>query len=186
MSRFVIEDTDLAGLKVLRRQPMGDARGFLERLFCDADLGSLLEGRTIRQINHTLTEKTGTVRGMHFQYSPRGETKIVACLRGTVFDVAVDLRPSSPSYLQWFGTELSAENFTSLYIPEGFAHGFQTFTENCELIYLHTQNYSPGEEGAVNATDPKLAITWPLPIVERSQRDEDHALIDDDFRGIIL
>ena len=182
----MIEHTKLNGLKVLKRQPMGEARGFLERFFCELDLQPLLQGRTISQINHTLTEKVGTVRGMHFQYAPHSETKIVSCLRGKVFDVAVDLRPSSATYLQWFGVELSAENFTSLYIPEGFAHGFQTLSENCELIYLHTHAYAPAAEGAVNAIDPKLAISWPLPIAERSARDESHGLICDDFQGILL
>lgn len=184
MSRFLIKDTGLEGLKVLQREALGDSRGFLERLFCETDLGGLLGGRVIRQINHTLTEQAGTVRGMHFQHAPQGETKIVACLRGRIFDVAVDLRPASPTFLKWFGVELSADNFTSLYIPEGFAHGFQTLTQNCELIYLHTENYSPSAEGAVNATDPKLAISWPLPIAERSVRDEGHPLIGDDFKGI--
>ena len=186
MSRFVIEQTPLEGLKFFKRQPMGDSRGFFERLFCETDLADILQGRQIRQANRSLTEKTGAVRGLHFQYPPHAEAKIVSCLRGRIFDVAVDLRPDSPTYLKWFGIELSVENFHSLYIPEGFAHGFQNLTENCELLYLHTQNYAPHAESALNATDPRLAISWPLPISERSKRDQNHPLLDDRFQGVLL
>ena len=113
---------------------------------------------------------------MHFQRAPHDEAKFVSCLAGCVFDVAVDLRPGSPSYLQWHGEVLSAENGRSMMIPGGFAHGFQTLTEDCELIYLHDKPYAPEAEGGLNALDPKLAIDWPLPVPDVA-RDEASALI---------
>jgi dTDP-4-dehydrorhamnose 3,5-epimerase len=142
--------------------------------------------KPIKQINHTGTKQAGTIRGMHFQHAPHAEIKIVSCLKGKVFDVAVDLRANSPTFLQWFATELSAENHHSLYIPEGFAHGFQTLTNDCELVYLHTAEYSPNHESALNPLDPKLAITWPDLISEISARDQNHPMINSHFKGIQL
>lgn len=175
--RFNVQDTPLAGLKVLERKPIGDQRGFLERMFCACELAPQLMDKPIIQINHSLTRKKGAVRGMHFQNPPHVETKIVACLRGQVFDIAVDIRPDSPTYLKWHGILLSEDNFQSFLIPEGFAHGFQTLTENCELIYLHTAAYCPSVEGALNPRDPALSINWPLEISELSQRDGSHPMI---------
>src|SRR5690349_10549191 len=110
MSRFIFSDTPLKGLKVLHRKPIGDSRGYLERIFCSVELQPLLDNRKIAQINLTFTAERGTVRGIHFQHPPHAETKLVSCLRGKVFDVAVDLRRGSPSFLQWYAQELSAEN----------------------------------------------------------------------------
>ena len=126
------------------------------------------------------------MRGLHFQYTPHAETKLVSCLQGEIFDVAVDLRRDSPTFLHWHGVVLSAQNRKSLLIPEGFAHGFQTLSEDCELIYLHTVAYHPEAEGALNVTGPKLGIAWPLAITEISERDRNHKLIEQDFQGIIL
>jgi len=114
---------------------------------------------------------------------PHAETKVVSCLHGEVFDVAVDLRRNSPTFLQWYGAVLSAANQRSLLIPEGFAHGFQALTDDCELIYLHTAAYQPSAEGAVNANDPRLAIMWPLEISEMSERDRAHSLLAAEFEG---
>ena len=154
-------------------------------MFCSQELAELLGDRRIAQINHTFTAKTGTVRGMHFQHPPHAETKYVACLRGTVFDVAVDLRRDSPTFLHWHGEVLSGDNHRTLVIPEGFAHGFQTLIEDCEMLYLHTHPYVPGAEGGLNAMDSRLAIAWPLPISERSARDTDHPLLTEEFIGIV-
>lgn len=140
--------------------------------------------KPIQQINHTLTKKAGAVRGMHFQHQPSAEIKIVSCLKGRVLDVAVDLRAGSPTLLQWFAVELSDENKKSLFIPEGFAHGFQTLTEDCELLYLHTANYSAQHESALNPLDPLLSIKWPLGITEISARDQTHPMLDSGFTGI--
>lgn len=184
MSRFTVQDTPLEDLLLLERQPVGEQRGFLDRLFCEKELAGPLSGRGIVQINHTFTSACGTIRGMHFQYRPHTETKLVNCLRGEVFDVAVDLRARSPTFLQWYGVRLSGENRRTLFIPEGFAHGFQTLAADCEMIYLHTAAYAPEAEGAVNALDPALGIRWPVTVSERSERDKAHPLLNDEFKGV--
>lgn len=184
MARFSLIDTPIAGLRLLQRHPIGDERGYLERLFCTQDLQAIIGQRSILQINHTLTAKAGTVRGLHFQHPPHAEMKLVTCLRGEVFDVAVDLRQDSPTYLHWHAEHLSADNHRTLAIPEGFAHGFQTLTADCELLYLHTAAYQPDAEDGLNALDPKLAIDWPLPISDRSVRDQAQALITAAFTGL--
>lgn len=184
--RFTFHPTDLAGCSVVRRQVLGDERGFLSRLFCTQEFAALGLNRPIAQINHTYTAQKGTVRGMHFQHPPYTETKLVTCIRGEVFDVAVDLRKGSASFLQHHKEILSAENQTALYIPDGFAHGFQTLTDDCELLYLHTAVYNPEAEDGLHAQDPGLGIQWPLPITEMSERDRHHALLENDFTGVAV
>ena len=184
MNRFDFSKTPLEGLYVAKRKCLEDSRGFLSRLFCAEEFREAGMEASIVQINHTLTKRTGTVRGMHFQYPPYGETKLVGCLAGEIFDVAVDLRKDSPTFLKWHGEILSADNKCSLLIPPGFAHGFQTLTDNCELLYLHTAAYQPEFEAAVNATDPMLAIKWPLTITERSEKDLMYPYKQPDFQGI--
>ena len=176
-ARFDILDTPLAGLRILRRKLIGDSRGYLERLFCSEELQALAPGRHIVQINHTLTASRGTVRGMHFQRPPHAEIKFVSCLRGEVFDVAVDLRNNSPTFLRWHAEVLSADNHTTLVIPEGFAHGFQTLTDDCEMLYFHTAAYHASAEDGLNALDPGLAIEWPLDVDVLSDRDRSHPMI---------
>ena len=182
-ARFDIGSTSLAGLSVLTRKQIGDSRGWLERAFCTEELREVLGKRSVVQINHTLTRQKGSVRGMHFQHAPSAEMKFVSCLRGQVFDVAVDLRPGSVTFLQWHAELLSAENIKTLAIPEGFAHGFQTLTDDCEMLYLHTAAYDPAAEGGLNPRDPALTITWPLPITELSARDVSHPLVVPALRG---
>lgn len=186
MKHFEIQSTGFFGLVVIQRLPIDDQRGYLERLFCMQDLQDVIGDRNIIQINHTFTDGSGTLRGMHFQLPPHAEMKLVTCLRGEVFDVAVDLRHGSPTYLKWHAERLSAENHKTLAISEGFAHGFQTLTDDCELLYLHTAAHRPDAEGGLNALDPALSIDWPLPITERSLRDQAHASITADFVGISL
>jgi dTDP-4-dehydrorhamnose 3,5-epimerase len=184
MSRFSIHGTPLAGLKLIERKPIGDERGFLQRLFCQESFESLLGGKTIRQVNHTVTRKAGTIRGMHFQYPPNSEIKIVSCLKGKVWDVAVDLRKGSPTFLKYHAVTLSEDMPYSCFIPEGFAHGFQALTLDCKLIYFHTADYDVASEGMLNALDPALGIQWPVVITERSMRDEQHAMLPDSFAGV--
>ena len=187
MTRFMIAETPLPGLVTLVRHPISDTRGYLERLYCHQELAPVLQGRTIQQINRTLTARCGTVRGMHYQHPPHAEMKFVSCLKGAVFDVAVDVRQGSPTFLHWYAEHLTEDNHRTLVIPEGFAHGLQTLTEDCELLYLHTAAYNADAEGALNVADPRLAITWPLPIAERSGRDQAHALLADiGFMGITV
>ena len=184
MSRFIIEDTSIEGLQIIQRQPIGDDRGYLERLFCTDELRAIIGSRNIVQINHTMTSKAGTVRGMHYQQPPHAEMKLVSCLRGEVFDVAVDLRECSPTFLRWHAEVLSESNHKTFVIPEGFAHGFQTLTQNCELLYLHTAAYEPKAEAGLNALDDQLSVKWPLSITERSLRDQQHPMLASEFSGL--
>ena len=184
MRRFAVQPTPLQGLQVIDRLPIQDERGFFARFFCAQDLAEAGFNRSIAQINHTLTRRKGAARGLHFQHAPHAEIKMVSCLRGEVFDVAVDLRRGSPTFLQWHAEILSADNMRSLLIPEGFAHGFQALTDDCELLYLHSAPFHAGAEGAVNLLDPRVAIRWPLPLAETSPRDAGHPMLTDSFDGI--
>ena len=181
--RFDIQTTRI-GAVVLTRKPRGDERGFLDRVYCADELAEVLGARCIVQINRTLTRVRGTVRGMHFQRPPFGELKVVMCLRGSVFDVAVDLRTGSQTFLASHGEILTADNFRSMVISEGFAHGFQALSDDVELLYLHTARYEPAAEGGLRPTDPRLSIPWPEPITSMSPRDESHPLIAPDFGGL--
>ena len=183
-ARFIFHATPLPGLVVIERKPIEDDRGFFCRYYCSDEFRQAGLRKPIVQINHTLTRKKGSIRGLHFQYPPHPEAKIVGCLKGEIFDVAVDLRKGSPTLLRWYGEKLSASNRKSLLIPEGFAHGFQTLAGECELIYLHTASYAPEAEGGLNVLDPRLAIDWPLEIAERSERDRMHPMLAADFDGI--
>jgi dTDP-4-dehydrorhamnose 3,5-epimerase len=175
--RFSFIATSLLDLYCVQRNRIEDQRGFLSRIFCSDDF--LRSGVTfnVNQVNHTRTKKKGTIRGMHYQVSPHGEKKLVNCLRGAVFDVAVDVREKSPTFLKWFGTVLTEENNVGMLIPEGFAHGFQTLEDNSELIYLHSSAFSPDSERRLNPLDPSMKITWPLPVSEMSEKDKNAAPI---------
>lgn len=184
MSRFSVLATPLDGLTVVERKLRRDDRGFLARLFCAQELSEIGWRRPVAQINHTLTRQSGAVRGMHFQHAPDAETKLVSCLRGEVWDVAVDLRAGSPTFLRWHAQRLSAENACALLIPRGFAHGFQTLTADCELLYLHDAAYRPASEAAVNVLDPRIDIRWPCEISEMSERDRHLPMLTEDFKGL--
>lgn len=184
MSRFAVIDTPLAGLKLVERGRLSDARGFLSRLFCAEELAAAGWSKAIAQINQTLTRARGAVRGLHFQHPPHAEMKLVNCIRGKVFDVAVDLRRGSPTFLKWHGVELSEDNGRALLIPEGFAHGFQTLMPDSELLYFHSCAYAPASEGAIHVEDPRVGIAWPLPLAELSERDRRHPLLPLSFDGI--
>lgn len=186
MKKFLVLDTPIKDLKIIQRKPISDSRGFLTRLFCANELHDEGWSTSIAQINHTFTKKRGAVRGMHFQNAPHAEMKLVTCLSGEVWDVAVDLRHNSPTFLNWHAEKLTPENCRSFLIPEGFAHGFQALTDNCELLYLHSSAYVPEAEAGLCPTDSKLGILWPLDFSELSQRDAQHPLITDHFKGIQL
>ena len=185
MSRFKIYDTTIDNLKIIERQFLSDSRGFLTRLFCSEELRAAGWNKPVTQINQTLTQKAGTVRGMHYQRTPHAESKLVTCLRGVIWDVAVDLRAGSPTFLKWSAQELSFANQRALLIPEGFAHGFQTLSEDCEILYLHSKVYMPDSEAGLNPKDPMLSITWPLDIAELSTRDSQHRMLDHQFKGMM-
>jgi dTDP-4-dehydrorhamnose 3,5-epimerase len=186
MSSFAITDLPLAGLKRIQRHRHGDHRGFLARLFCSQELALAGWQKPVVQINHTHTAEQGTVRGMHFQHPPYAEMKLVTCIKGKAWDVAVDLRADSPTFLNWHAEPLSVDNLTALLIPEGYAHGFQAMTDDTELLYCHSAAYAPEAEAGLNPCDPRLSITWPLTITDMSARDHGHAVIDQSFEGIYL
>ena len=178
--------TPIKGMMVAETARLTDKRGAFARLFCEHDLASVLGGRHIVQINHSLTRRVGAVRGMHYQHAPHAEMKMVRCLKGKVWDVAVDLRKGSPTFLRWHAEELSEDNDRMMVIPEGCAHGFQVLEENSELLYLHTAAYTPESEGGVCHDDPALGIYWPLAVTDISGRDRSHPLIAENYSGVIL
>jgi dTDP-4-dehydrorhamnose 3,5-epimerase len=182
--RFEIYETAIPPVKVIRRQPTHDSRGFFERLFCAAEFSALTKSKPLVQINHTRTLSQGIVRGLHYQRPPHAENKFVTCIRGEVFDVAVDIRRSSPTFLHWHSEHLSDANFKTMFIPEGFAHGFQALSPECELLYFHTAPYQASAEGAVNARDPLINIRWPEQITEMSPRDLAQPMLIAPFEGL--
>jgi dTDP-4-dehydrorhamnose 3,5-epimerase len=186
VSSLGIEPLDLHGLNVVQRNRIGDSRGFLSRVFCREELAACGWREPVAQINHTFTQHRGTVRGLHFQSPPFAEMKLVSCIRGEVWDVAVDIRANSPTFMQWRAQVLSADNRRALLIPKGFAHGFQAFTDDVELIYCHSASWDAASEGIISAKDPRLAITWPLPITTMSARDAAARYVEADFKGIAL
>jgi dTDP-4-dehydrorhamnose 3,5-epimerase len=169
--RHELRATPIEGLLVLTRLPFGDHRGYFERLFCPRALSGVGGFRALEQVNHSLTARAGTVRGLHAQRGDAAETKIVTCLRGRVLDVAVDARPSSSTFGQHYRLELSEDTHTALIIPRGCLHGFQALTDACELLYFHDAPYAPDAEVGVHPLDGALHIEWPLPIAELSERD---------------
>ncbi|MTJ83902.1 MAG: dTDP-4-keto-6-deoxy-D-glucose epimerase [Telmatospirillum sp.] len=186
MSRFSFRETPLDGLVVVLPQTLTDSRGGLTRLFCADELSSMGWTKPIAQINRTRTEKSGTVRGFHFQAPPSAEAKLISCFKGAVWDVAVDLRADSPTFLQWHAVELTEDNGEILLVPEGFAHGFQTLVDDCRLLYFHSAAYDAACESGVDVRDPALRVDWPLPISNLSDRDANHPALTPDFRGISL
>jgi len=178
------EATSLAGLVVVHPEPFQDARGRFERLFCDRELAQLHPGLLAAQANLSLTRGRGSVRGLHYQAPPALEWKLVRCLRGRVFDVAVDLRAGSDTFLRWHGVELSEQNGLALFIPEGFAHGFQVLDDEAQLLYFHGTHWNRDAEAGLRHDDPALGIRWPLPVSGLSDRDRNLSMITEAFRGL--
>jgi dTDP-4-dehydrorhamnose 3,5-epimerase len=176
--------TPIVGVVAIQTIPFRDSRGAFYRAFCDQELASILINRPICQVNMSLTEMVGAIRGLHFQYPPDAEMKLIRCLRGRVWDVAVDLRQDSPTFLHWHGVELSPENAMMMVIPEGCAHGFQVLATSSELLYLHTSPYQPKSEGGIRYNDPVIDIDWPMAATDLSERDISHPLLSKDFTGI--
>ena len=176
--------TPLQGSYIIETNPFSDERGMFYRFFCKKEFASIGHDKEWVQCNHSITAKKGTVRGMHFQLRPHSEIKFIRCIAGAVYDVIVDIRERSPTFLQWVGSELSAENRKMIYVPEGFAHGFQALTDNCELLYFHSEVYNPGFESGINYADQIIGINWPLPVVMVSDRDKTNMFINNQFKGI--
>jgi len=180
-----ISSTPIEGVQLICFTPRSDERGSFARIFCDEELSSIIQSRQIRQMNLSRTTAVGAVRGLHYQHPPHSEMKIVTCLKGRVWDLALDLRRGSTTFLQWYATELSPENHLMLVVPEGCAHGFQALESGSELLYLHTARYAPGSEGGVKFDDQRLKITWPLAVTEVSERDQSFQALSAEFMGVL-
>lgn len=159
---------------VIDLEKRGDERGFFARFFCEHEYAQHRLNHQIVQINNSFSRDRGTLRGMHYQLAPKAEDKIIRCLRGSFFDVIIDLRADSATFLKHFAIELSAENRTMLYVPKGFAHGFMTLEDNTEALYLVTEFYSPQYERGIRYNDPKFGIRWPFEPVVISDKDRKH------------
>ena len=168
---MIFAATQLDDAWLIEVEPREDQRGFFARTWCRQELAAQGLDTEIAQESLSYNRDCGTLRGLHFQRSPHEETKIVRCTRGGIFDVIVDLRPRSPTYLQWQGFELTAENRKALYVPKGFAHGFQTLTDEAEIAYHISAFYAPDSAGGYRYDDPEFGIAWPLPVTAISERD---------------
>lgn len=186
MKKITINDLNFSGVKTLSRERQIDNRGSFSRIFCGNELANAGWHKPIAQLNHSFNVNKGTVRGLHFQYPPSTEMKLITCLKGEIFDVVVDIRRESANFLKWKAQILSEENNLSLLIPEGFAHGFQTLTKNTEILYCHSNFYNQESQSGLNINDPIFNIKWPASISTISKRDENFAFIDSNFEGISI
>lgn len=186
MSRFTVTELMADGPRLVVRHPLADARGSFVRLFCDEELAGAGWTGPVRQANHSVTRRAGSIRGMHFQRPPHADAKLVMCLSGAICDVAVDVRAGSPTLLRWAMGELSAENGAAMLIPAGFAHGFQTLSDDVELIYFHSAPYVPEAENGLHPLDPRLAIPWPRKVTAMSERDAGRPHLPPIFDGVPL
>jgi dTDP-4-dehydrorhamnose 3,5-epimerase len=175
----IFEETSLAGAFVIDLDRKEDDRGFFARAFCQHEFEDHGLKPVIVQANIAFNRVSGTVRGMHFQYPPASETKLVRCTRGAILDVIVDLRPESPTFLEHVAVELTADSHRALYVPERFAHGYQVLEDSTETSYQVGEFYTPSAEGGLRFDDPSLGLTWPLPVAELSPKDRGWALLDE-------
>ena len=176
--------TKIKGLYIAELELLSDDRGFFARVYCNKELEKINIEKPIKQINHSLTSTVGAIRGMHYQNTPYTEIKMVRCIVGEIFDVAIDLRKDSDTFLQWHGEYLNSKNFKMMVIPEGFAHGFQVIKPNSELLYFHTESYTQKAESGILFNDKKIGIKWPLKVTDISERDLRHEKIINKFKGI--
>lgn len=169
---MIFRDLAIPGAFEVLPETRGDARGSFERIFCADEFGARGLATIWVQMNLSVTRGAGTLRGMHFQRPPHAEVKLIRAIRGRVHDVIVDLRAGAPTFGRHVAVVLDADLRNAVYVPAGFAHGFQSLTDDAEMIYAHSAAYAPGAEGGVQALDPALGIDWPLPVAQRSPRDE--------------
>lgn len=181
---MIFISTTLQDSYVIEPKTFMDNRGWFSRYFCKEEFKKIQHQKEWVQMNHSFTTHKGTIRGMHYQIAPYREIKLIRCIAGSIYDVIIDVRKNSPTFLQWFGVTLSAENKKMLYIPEGFAHGFQSLTDNVELLYHHSEYYTPGAEGGIKYDDNRINIKWPLSVSTISERDAAHPYIDNHFKGL--
>lgn len=181
---MIFNSTPLQGAYTIDLEKRGDDRGFFARLFCENEFASVSLETHFVQINNSSSAKRGTLRGMHYQLPPAAEVKVVRCIKGALYDVIVDLRPDSPTFKQWFGAELSAENRRMMYVPRGFAHGFITLQDDTEAFYLVSSFYSPENERGLRFNDPAIGIQWPLAPTEISDKDKRWPDLDAALHGL--
>ena len=176
--------TPIEGVVIIETSPFIDHRGSFSRFYSEDVLSEVIGSRRIVQINHSQTHAVGAVRGMHYQNPPNAEMKFVRCIKGSVWDVAIDLRMGSSTFLKWHAEELTLKNTRMQVIPEGCAHGFQVLEPDSELLYLHTDFFKPEDEGGVAYDEQRLAISWPLPVAEVSERDQGFPPVPSKWMGI--
>jgi dTDP-4-dehydrorhamnose 3,5-epimerase len=175
----IFTETKLEGAFIIDLDRKEDNRGFFARAFCQHEFEDNGLKPVIAQANIAFNRRKGSVRGMHFQFPPAAETKLVRCTRGGILDVIVDLRPESQTYLDHISVELTADNHRALYVPERFAHGYQVLEDDTETSYQVGEFYTPETEGGLRYDDPRLGLTWPLPVTEMSEKDRAWALLDE-------
>jgi len=168
---MIFTETELQRAYIIDLEEKHDHRGFFARTFCAKELEAHNLKPVVAQCNLSFNYKKGTLRGMHYQIAPATETKLIRCIKGAIYDVIIDMRPESPTYLQHFGVELSADNHRALYVPEMFAHGYQALTDGCEVMYMVGEFYTPGKERGLLYNDPFFNIQWPLEVTEISEKD---------------
>src|SRR5918996_1542811 len=176
---MIFTETKLAGAFILDLERREDNRGYFARAFCQHEFEEHGLKPIIAQANIASNKYKGTLRGMHFQYPPAAETKLVRCTRGAILDIIVDLRPESPTYLQHIAVELNEDNQRALYVPERFAHGYQTLRDNTDTSYQVGEFYTPGAEGGLRYNDPRLGLSWPLPVSAITEKDRNWKLLDE-------
>ena len=176
---MIFTETRLAGAYLIDLTAHTDSRGFFARAFCQHEFAEHGLKATIAQANIASNRQKGTLRGMHFQCPPAAESKLVRCTRGAIVDIIVDLRPESATYLQHVAVELTEDNYRALYVPERFAHGYQALRDNTDTSYQVGEFYTPGAEGGLRYSDPRLGLTWPLPVSAISERDREWKLLDE-------
>lgn len=181
---MIFEETKLKGAFVILLQLISDDRGGFARTFCKKEFGQIGHTKEFVQLNHSYNTLKGTIRGMHYQVPPYQEIKLIRCVKGIVNDVIIDVRKDSETFLQYVSVELSEQNKKMIYVPEGFAHGFQTLSDNTELIYHHTHYYTPNADAGLNYADEALNIKWNLPVSIISEKDKKYKLINNTFKGI--
>lgn len=176
---------DISGVYAIEPRFLSDDRGGFFRFYCEQEFAEITDKRFV-QMNHSVNHKKGTLRGMHYQLPPHAEQKIVRCVKGAIWDVFVDLRENSPTFLQWDSIELTENNRTLLFLPEGIAHGFITLEDDSHVLYQHSEFYAPYAERGIRFDDPKIGIDWPFEANIISERDNNHPYLNDDFKGIQL
>ena len=181
---MIFTETKLKGAFFIDIERREDSRGFFARVFCQQEFAQNGLKPIIAQANIAFNHKKGTLRGMHFQFPPVAETKLVRCTRGAIVDLIVDLRPESPTFLQHIQVELNEENYRAIYVPERFAHGYQVLRDGTDTSYQVGEFYTPGSEGGLLYNDPRLGLSWPLPVTSISDKDQRWESFDVQERSI--